>query len=67
MNDRFSYEQGDIELRKSQCDFCKHRLPARGEKLFDYCTKYPSGKPVEIVKTTQRCPHLKLQSLNTTE
>lgn len=67
MGDRFSYEQGDVELKKSQCDFCKHKLPAQGEELFTYCPKYPSGKPAEILKTAKRCPYLELQLPSTTE
>lgn len=37
-NNRFIYEKGDIEIKSSQCDFCKYNNP--DDK--NVCIKYPN-------------------------
>lgn len=49
-NNRFIYEKDDIEIKSSQCDFCKYNNS--NEK--DVCIKYPNGKPEEIKQTKKK-------------
>ena len=55
-NNRFVYEKGDIEIKKSQCDFCKYNNPNEQNN----CVKFPNGKPEEIKNTNRRCEYLDL-------
>jgi len=50
-NNRFVYQEGDIDFMKSYCEFCKHNLD--GEP--SVCKVYKNGKPVEILKTIEVC------------
>lgn len=52
--DRFVYQQGDIEIKKMQCDFCELNNKDNCEK----CEKFPNGKPADICKNKVRCPFL---------
>ncbi len=56
--ERFIYQKGDIEIKKSQCGFCKYE--ARDNKLGseDVCGKFPNGKPEAVVKNQRRCSYL---------
>ena len=56
-NNRFIYEKGDIEIKSSQCDFCKYNNPV--DK--NVCIKYPNGKPEELKQTKKRCEYLDLK------
>lgn len=56
-NNRFIYEKDDIEIKNSQCDFCKYNNS--NEK--DVCIKYPNGKPEEIKQTKKRCEYLDIK------
>lgn len=57
-SDRFTYKKGDIQIKKSQCDFCKHNCKDEAGKSQLVCLKYPDGKPDEIAKTLKKCPFL---------
>jgi hypothetical protein len=52
-NNRFVYEKGDVEIKSSQCDFCKYN----NFEDKDVCIKFPNGKPEEI-KKTKKCEYL---------
>ncbi len=54
-NNKFVYEKGDIEVKSSQCDFCKHNNDDNNT-----CIKFPNGKPEEIKATKKRCEYLDL-------
>ena len=51
-HNRFVYEKGDIEIGKTQCEFCKLYNPENE----NVCSAYPEGKPEEVVKNERRCP-----------
>ena len=55
-NDRFVYKKGDIEIKNSQCDFCKYNN--YDDK--NICIKFPNGKPEEIKMTKKRCEYIDL-------
>lgn len=57
-NDRFTYQKGDIEIRVSQCDFCKFNCRDECGRSRTECPKYPEGKPETIIKTLKKCPFL---------
>ena len=54
MSDRFIYHKNDIELHKTQCEFCIYN----NEKKPDRCVKYPDGKPDCILKNIKKCDYL---------
>lgn len=56
-NNRFIYEKGDIEIKSSQCDFCKYNNP--DDK--NVCIKYPNGIPEKLKQTKKRCEYLDLK------
>lgn len=56
-NNRFIYEKGDIEIKSSQCDFCKYN----NSDDKNVCIKYPNGKPEELKQTKKRCEYLDLK------
>ena len=56
-SERFSYQKGDIQIKKTQCDFCKHSLNDGGNTT---CVKFPDGKPDEIIKTLKKCPYIEI-------
>lgn len=58
MNDRFTYQKGDIQIRSSQCDFCKFNCKDEHGDSKNTCTHFPNGKPDEINKNLKRCPLL---------
>lgn len=55
-NNKFVYKKGDIEIKSSQCDFCKYN----NYEEKDVCIKYPNGKPEEVKNTKKRCEYLDL-------
>lgn len=57
-NDRFNYQMGDIQIRTSQCDFCKYNCKDERGCNKAACPKYPKGKPEDIIKTLKKCPFL---------
>ncbi len=57
-SDRFSYQKGDIEIKKTQCNFCKYNQEDDNNQEIACCAKYPDGKPDDIVRTIRRCPFL---------
>lgn len=57
-SDRFTYQKDDIQIKKSQCNFCKHNYSDEEGDSKSYCFKYPEGKPADIEKTVKRCPYL---------
>lgn len=59
-NDRFTYQKGDIQIRASQCDFCKYNCKDQRGCSGVICPKYPNGKPENIIKTLKKCPFLEL-------
>lgn len=61
MNDRFTYHAGDIQIKKSQCEFCKYNERDENEPVCTKCPMYPDGKPDEILRTRIRCPFLKFK------
>lgn len=56
-NNRFIYEKGDIEIKSSQCDFCKYN----NQDDKNVCIKYPNGKPEELKQIKKRCEYLDLK------
>ena len=55
-NNKFIYKEGDIEIKKSQCDFCKYN-DSDDENI---CIKFSNGKPEKIKTTKKRCEYLEL-------
>lgn len=53
-DDKFVYEKDDIDIKSSQCDFCKYNNP----DAKDVCIKYPNGKPEEVKQAKKRCEYL---------
>lgn len=53
-NNRFIYEKEDIEIKNSQCEFCKYNDINNKNK----CVKFQNGKPEEILFTKSRCEFL---------
>lgn len=53
-SERFIYQKGDIEIKDTQCDFCKFNDKERPL----CCTNYPNGKPRNVIKGISRCEHL---------
>lgn len=54
VNSRFNYEKDDIEIKQSQCDFCKYNNIDNK----NICINFPNGKPKEIRKTKKKCEYL---------
>lgn len=54
-NHKFVYEKGDIEIKSSQCDFCKHNNANN-----NICIKFPNEKPEEIKTNKKKCKYLDL-------
>jgi len=54
ISERFIYQKGDIEIKDTQCGFCKFN----DEERPLYCINYPNGKPENVIKGTSRCEHL---------
>ena len=54
ISERFIYQKGDIEIKDTQCGFCKFN----DEERPLYCINYPNGKPENVIKGTIRCEHL---------
>lgn len=52
-NERYIYNKGDIEIKKSQCDFCKNNL---GQVSTEKCDKFPNGKPEDVQSNKRKCP-----------
>ena len=48
-SDRFIYNKGDIQIGKSQCDFCKYNCKKEFGKAKQSCSKYPNGKPEDVI------------------
>ena len=57
-SDRFTYEKGDIQFKRSQCDFCKHNCKDKVGNNMQVCIKYPEGKPAEVLKTLVQCSYI---------
>lgn len=57
-NDRFTYQKGDIQIKASQCDFCKYSCKEDCGSSSVTCPRYPEGKPEDIIKTLKKCPFL---------
>lgn len=57
MSERFVYQTGDIEMRKTQCDFCQYR----NKTNFQICEKYPDRKPESILLNEKKCEYLKIK------
>ena len=53
-NDRFTYQKGDIQIKASQCDFCKHNCKDENGCSKVVCSKYPEGKPEDVLKTLRK-------------
>lgn len=53
-NGRFIYEKEDIEIKNSQCDFCKYNNVDNNR----ICEKYTNGKPQEVKNEIKRCEYL---------
>ncbi len=56
--ERFIYQKGDIEIKESQCCFCKYEVQDNKLDSEDVCEKYPDGKPEIVAKNQRRCPYL---------
>lgn len=56
LSDKFVYQEGDIEIKKTQCEFCKFNISE------DKCEKFIDGKPMEILEMNKRCPGLSLEN-----
>lgn len=54
-NDRFIYQKGDIQIGASQCDFCKYNCKDQHGCSKATCSKYPEGKPEDIIKALKKC------------
>lgn len=50
--DRFTWNEGEMQIGNSQCDFCIHNV--NNEYLIP-CSKYPEGKPDRVLKGEIRC------------
>lgn len=57
INDRFTYQEGDITLRKSQCGLCEFNVPTKLENGRPTCCYFTDGKPMEILINKRKCPH----------
>ncbi len=57
-NERFIYQKGDIQIRASQCDFCKYNCKDQRGCSKDTCLKYQEGKPKDIIESLNKCPFL---------
>ena len=51
-NNKFIYEKGDIEIAKTQCEFCVYN----DERDTNKCSQYPDGKLKEVVNNIKLCP-----------
>ena len=49
--DRFTYEEGDVEIKDSYCEFCKHYIEGTSIK----CGLFPDGKPETIMNLSEMC------------
>ncbi len=49
--DRFTYEDGDVVVKDSYCDFCLFCIKNESDK----CVLYKDGKPSEILERTVIC------------
>lgn len=54
LGSRFNYEKDDIEIKQSQCDFCKYN----DDNNKNVCIKFLDGKPEEIRQTKKKCEYL---------
>ncbi len=54
-NDKYVWNKGDIQIAKTQCEFCTYN----DEKDTNKCSKYPDGKLLEVVNNLKACPKYK--------
>lgn len=55
--ERFTYQNGDIQLRPSQCKFCKNNAATKLENGRPTCVYYPDGKSMDILINKVECPY----------
>ena len=51
--DKFVYQEGDIQISKSQCNGCIYEDKNNNDK----CVKYPEGKPNKLITNEYACKH----------
>jgi hypothetical protein len=51
--DKFTYKEGDLEVRRSYCEFCRFYIKGNTEA----CGRYPEGKPEDIKSITRICTY----------
>ena len=56
-NNKFVYQDGEIELKDNQCDLCKFNNITYTKT----CKKFPFEKPFEITSKKENCPFLELK------
>ncbi len=56
--DYFTYQKGDIEIKRTQCEFCKYN----NKEDITKCIKYPEGKPLDVVNTKVRCKYIDVET-----
>ena len=54
MNDKFTWQKGDIQIAKTQCEFCAYYNAETPDK----CEMYEK-KPDEVIKNEVRCKKAK--------
>ncbi len=64
-SERFVYQKGDIQLKRTQCEFCKNHNKVKSsnddkEEELIVCEHYPDGVPYEIMKAIKRCPYVEI-------
>lgn len=51
-NDKFVWNDRQIKIAKTQCEFCKHDDKDHSK----VCSQYPNGKPDEVISNSIKCP-----------
>lgn len=63
MNNRFTYNKGDIDVQNTQCDFCRYNEVNNEGRSKLTCCKYEQKKPDEIYRTLKRCPFFQAKQM----
>ena len=54
-NDKFIYHEGELQIAKTQCEFCKFN----DKDTEMVCKEYLNGKPNDVITNKIRCPKFK--------
>jgi len=56
-NERFVYQEGEIQFIKCQCNICKYNNLDNPK----VCCYFPNGKPNEVLETKIQCEYLDIK------